>query len=98
MPDANSRDALHKHMEAQLVMTEKFDADDLIAQGDNHIRIAVNTNYTSHMKAHLTELRAVVDEHMKVWEKRRFALADRLLADDAVVRVPYDSHHKRKTK
>jgi len=89
-PDENARDELMKHMEAQLVMTEKFNARDLSTYGANVVRIAVDSRWNP-MKSHLTELRQVIDEHMEPWAKARARLADKLLPDNAVVRVPYDS-------
>lgn len=95
-PSNEARDDCLQHMEAQLVMTEKFSARDLYTYGDNKLRIQVSGasgyNYDAdHLKAHLTELRTVADEHMDAWVTQRVTLADRLLPDDAIVRVPYDT-------
>jgi len=95
-PDADARDACMQHIEAQLVMTEKFSAKDLSEQGSHNIRIQVHQEWgDSPLKSHMTELRTVVDEHMALWAYQREKLADTLLADDAVLRVPYDSHKGR---
>lgn len=90
MPDTESRDALLQHMEAQLVMTEKFSAGDLSTYGEHYVRVNVNTR-ANPMKAHLTELRQVIDEHMEFWVRRRTRLANKLESDDAVIRIPFDS-------
>ena len=98
LPDKTMRDACMKHMEAQLVMTDKFDAKGLEAGNSCH-RITINvqglwSNET--LKPHMTELRHVVDEHMALWARQREVLANRLLPDDAVVRLPFDSFKGRK--
>ena len=95
-PDADARDACLQHMEAQLVMTEKFKANDLHARGAHGIAINVYTAWDETLKAHFTELRQVVDEHMDEWVTQRVTLADRLLPDDAVVRVPFDTYKERR--
>ncbi len=71
-------------------MTDKFNANDLSKYGENYVRINV-TARGNPMKAHLTELRQVVDEHMEFWVRRRTRLANKLESDDAVIRVPFDS-------
>lgn len=97
-PDSEARDACLKHMEAQLVMTNKFSARDLYARGSHGLIINVNSRWDEALKSHFTELRQVVDEHMDMWADQRIRLADRLLPDEAVVRVPFDTYKGRGEK
>ena len=96
-PNTEDRDKCLNHMEAQLVMTERFSADALREYGDDKILVKVDTgyNYTANeqkqLKAHFTELRLVADEYMAMWAAPREQLANSLLSDDAVVRVPFDT-------
>lgn len=90
-PNQAARDDCMKHAEAQLVMTERFSANNLYVRGAHTIIINVSCNWDETLKAHLSELRTVVDEHMALWKEPRIAFADRLLPDDAVVRVPFDT-------
>jgi hypothetical protein len=85
-------------MEAQLVMTNKFSARDLYARGSHGLIINVNSRWDEALKSHFTELRQVVDEHMDMWADQRIRLADRLLPDKAVVRVPFDTYKGRGEK
>lgn len=95
-PDADMRDRCLKLMEAQLVMTRKFTAAGLRARGPRGIYIQVPTGRgQSTCKAYLTELRLIVDEFMAEWAAEREQFANRLLSDDAVVRVPFDSHKEK---
>jgi hypothetical protein len=92
-PTTEMRDRCIKLMEAQLVMTGKFSARDLRERGDNGISIRVSTRKAT--KAHLTELRVVVDEFMAEWAAEREQFARSLKPDDATVRVPFDSFKER---
>jgi hypothetical protein len=96
LPSSAARDACLQHLEAQLVMTEKFSAKGLKARGDNRISIQVDQEWGDNpLKSHMTELRVVVDEHMAHWAVDREKLANSLLTDDAAIRIPYDSHKGR---
>jgi hypothetical protein len=96
LPSSTARDACLQHLEAQLVMTEKFNAKGLASRGTNGISIQVRQEWGDNpLKSHMTELRVVVDEHMAHWAVDRERFADSLLADDAAIRVPYDSHKGR---
>jgi hypothetical protein len=92
-PNKKARDACRKHMEAQLVMTEKFRASDLRNYGPNKLYISVGVDRWSndHLKAHFTELRQVADAELATWKRKRVLLANKLKPDTAVVRVPFDS-------
>lgn len=95
-PDSDARDDCIKHIKAQLVMTEMFKAEGLSTHGAHAIRIQVRQDWGDNpLKSHMTELRTVVDEHMAKWAFQREKLADSLLPDHAVVRIPYDSHKGR---
>ena len=95
-PDSDVRDECIKHIEAQLVMTEVFKAEGLAKHGAHVIRIQVRQDWGDNpLKSHMTELRTVVDEHMTLWAYQREKLADSLLPDAAVIRIPYDSHKGR---
>jgi hypothetical protein len=95
-PDSDARDACMQHIEAQLVMTEKFNANGINERGSHIINIQVKQEWGDNpLKSHMTELRTVVDEHMALWAQPREALANSLLPDDAVIRVPFDSHKGR---
>ena len=91
MPTTESRDALIKHMEAQLVMTEKFSARSLSKFGTHMVRINVYSQKETPMAAHLTELRQVVDEHLELFAKDRNEFANMVIKPDAVIRLPFDS-------
>lgn len=96
LPSTTARDACLQHLEAQLVMTEKFNASGLRARGSNGISIQVRQEWGDNpLKSYMTELRVVVDEHMAHWAVDREKLANSLLADDAAIRIPYDSHKGR---
>lgn len=98
-PTKEMRDRCIRLMEAQLVMTKKFSAASMNKRFDNQISIHVGrTQRGQPMKAHLTELRIVVDEFMAEWAAEREALANKIAADDAVIRIPFDSFRERENK
>ena len=96
LPDTASRDACKTHIEALSVMTDKFNASTALrCYSDNTIDIYIYaSSYNSgHLKGLLTETRLVVDEHMDKWKERRMQLADKIMDDSWVCRVPYETNN-----
>lgn len=93
-PSKEARDDCLKHVEAMAVMTDKFNAHQSIRKwSDRTFQIYIPTNSWTgeQLKAHLTETRLVFDEHMAKWADVRQPLADKMLDDDWVCRIPFDS-------
>lgn len=94
MPTEQMRDELYHHIQAQLVITEKFPKEAVDKDGSNYVSIYVNAAYGDELKAHMTEARLVIDEHMKKWRKFRIDFAKQVANDDYIARKVFDSHYE----
>ena len=93
-PSKEARDDCLTHLEAQTVMTEAFNAKQSLRKwNDNSFNIWINSGRWNNdqLKAHLSEARLVFDEHMDKWKDRRIWLADKIMDDSWICRVPFDS-------
>lgn len=92
-PSKDARDSCRDHLEAQVVMTDKFSADSIRMWDENSFNVWVNTSRWNNdqLKAHMTEARLVFDEHMAKWSQDRQWLADKIADDSWIARVPFDS-------
>lgn len=92
LPTKEMRDECMEHVEAMSVMTDKFNANRSIrVHGEKSFNIWVLSKQGAQLKQHLKETRLVVDEYMAQWADDRKRLADRIIDDDWICRIPFDS-------
>ncbi len=96
MPTSDEAIDLQKELHAMTVMTDAFEGHKIRLYG---VRVSCQITARAdakgeaqHLRAAFTELRPAIDSYMALWASEREAIARWCSADDAVIRVPFDSH------